>query len=259
MIFYFSGTGNSRHVAQRISQALDIPMYAMDTLLQQEHMHFELSPGERVGFVFPTHFWGVPSLVCRFLEQLQLTCATRPVTTSYFFVVTTYGTSIGGVLKQTRKILEQRGWKLNGQFSVRMVDVWTPMFDLTHTARNRRKTLQAEPVIGRVVEAIGQYGSGRSGLTALPMWIAGLSYRLYDGMRRTHHFRVMAERCIGCGRCAKHCPTQTIVLNEEGYPVWEKEQCTLCLRCLHSCPAFAIQYGKHTERHGQFLYPLSLE
>ena len=54
--------------------------------------------------------------------------------------------------------------------------------------------------------------------------------------------------------CARHCPEHAIVCNE-GYPVWIKEKCTLCLKCLHHCPQFAIQYGKHTLKHGQFVYP----
>lgn len=38
-------------------------------------------------------------------------------------------------------------------------------------------------------------------------------------------------------------------------PVWTKEERILCLGCLHRCPKFAIQYGKHTKEHGQYLNP----
>lgn len=255
MIFYFSGTGNSRHVAQRLGDALGTPVYAIDELLLRASFHFELTPDESVGFVLPTYFWGVPTIVCEFLQHLELSCATRPVASRYFYVVTTYGTSLGGVQTQMQQLLEARGWKLDGRFSVRMVDVWTPMFDLSDSKKNKRKSEQAEPVIAHLIEAVRLHSKGKKGWTTLPMWIAGLSYRLYDGMRETRHFKVLTERCIGCGKCEKGCPTRTIKLNEDRYPVWENRQCTLCLRCLHSCPAFAIQYGKHTERHGQFIYP----
>lgn len=256
MIFYFSGTGNSRHVARRIGAVLHSPVLAIDELLQKRQLQIELTPDESVGLVFPTYFWGVPAIVCDFLKQLELHCATRPVRSRYFYVVVTYGTSIGGVLRQTRKLLEARGWKLDGRFSVRMVDVWTPLFDLSDTARNMRKTLQAEPVIDRIIEAIRTRSAGGEGPTALPLWLAGLlSYRWYDRWRQTRNFRVLTERCIGCERCVRNCPTHSIALNDQRYPVWEQEQCTLCLRCLHSCPVFAIQYGHRTEKHGQFLYP----
>lgn len=38
-------------------------------------------------------------------------------------------------------------------------------------------------------------------------------------------------------------------------PIWIKEQCLQCLGCLHRCPVFAIQYGKKTIKHGQFVHP----
>ena len=38
-------------------------------------------------------------------------------------------------------------------------------------------------------------------------------------------------------------------------PIWIKEQCLQCLGCLHRCLVFAIQYGKKTIKHGQFVHP----
>ena len=29
----------------------------------------------------------------------------------------------------------------------------------------------------------------------------------------------------------------------------------MCLGCLHRCPEFAIQYGKNTKKHGQYMNP----
>ncbi len=29
----------------------------------------------------------------------------------------------------------------------------------------------------------------------------------------------------------------------------------MCLGCLHRCPKFAIQHGKDTARHGQYVHP----
>lgn len=42
---------------------------------------------------------------------------------------------------------------------------------------------------------------------------------------------------------------------QEKRPVWVKAKCALCLGCLHCCPKFAIQYGKRTQRHGQYTNP----
>ena len=33
----------------------------------------------------------------------------------------------------------------------------------------------------------------------------------------------------------------------------------MCLACLHHCPKFAIQYGKNTKKHGQYVHSLDLQ
>lgn len=82
-------------------------------------------------------------------------------------------------------------------------------------------------------------------------WFAQPIYN--NNKRRTAHFRA-EESCVGCGLCAKKCPVQAIEMRERK-PVWVKEKCALCLGCLHRCPKFAIQYGKNTQRHGQYKNP----
>ena len=48
------------------------------------------------------------------------------------------------------------------------------------------------------------------------------------------------EKCTGCGACAQHCPTESIVMkrDEEGflYPVADPERCAACGLCEEICP-----------------------
>ena len=65
MIFYFTGSGNSRYVAQRIAQAIG------DTVaFMPDHIPATVPDnGESVGFVMPGYFWGIPTVAQRFAQQ----------------------------------------------------------------------------------------------------------------------------------------------------------------------------------------------
>ena len=89
MIFYFSGTGNTRWAAIRLASAtqerlIDIAeeMRRIKTSGVDKTEPFILKEGERLGFVFPVHGWRVPRLVRDFLSQLVVTQPTEDLTSA---------------------------------------------------------------------------------------------------------------------------------------------------------------------------------
>lgn len=250
LVCYFSATGNSRHVARRLAAAFGGCCVAMDGCLQAGQTRLALARGASVGFVFPVYFWGLPTLVREFLRRVSFSVAP-----AWVYDVVTYGTTLGEVHRQFCAERSRRGWAAGGSFAVRMVDVWTPMFNLSDSARCLRRTRAAEPQIDRVVAAVAARRSGRRHWSELPHLLAALYYRTYEAQRRTARFHVLREQCVGCGLCARLCPVGAIALDRDGLPRWVKLRCVLCLRCLHHCPHHALHYGSHTLGHGQFLHP----
>ncbi|MEN3185959.1 MAG: DUF362 domain-containing protein [Atribacterota bacterium] len=49
------------------------------------------------------------------------------------------------------------------------------------------------------------------------------------------------EKCIGCQRCIRHCPTQALFLNERKKAGLKRELCIGCAECLLYCPTEAIE------------------
>ena len=56
--------------------------------------------------------------------------------------------------------------------------------------------------------------------------------------------RVDKELCIGCGACVSVCPTNSLVLNEDGKCEINNESCIQCLACITTCPVEAISEGE---------------
>lgn len=242
MILYFSATGNSHDVANRLAEALTTSAVSILDVQQDKLTDVR-------GVVCPTHAWGLPSVMEDFLSTHAVSKHEHGV-----FFVATYGTTPGQIAYWADKAL-QKGSSLSFDafFGVKMPDTWTPMFDLSDEQKVQANLgsvpTQVEDIIGKLRQGMrGNHMKGR-----LPA-VTRLAYRpYYDYMRKTGNFCV-EQTCIGCGLCARKCPVHAIQM-EDKRPVWTAERCAMCLSCLHHCPKFAIQYGNHTKAHGQYTNP----
>ena len=249
MIFYFSATGNSKYVAERLAEVTGGQiMHIADCISKKEYL-FSVPAHEAVGIVTPTYFLGLPSIVHDFLQKLELTAQAD----TYFYFAATYGTLSGANGTFTNQLLKAKGISLSARFSVKMPDTWTPIFDLSDKDRVAKQNRDVEPQIHFILGKLREQAKGDFMQDKVPVFAAKLYYGIYDSQRATSHFHV-EDTCAGCGLCAKKCPVQAIEL-KSGRPVWVKEKCVMCLGCLHRCPKFSIQYGEKTKNHGQYTNP----
>lgn len=244
MIYYFSATGNNKYVAERISKGTDIFVESI-----QAYDGKTIDNDDVVGIAAPTYFWGLPRIVTKFLESVEVTSA------SYIFYVTTYGTVPGKSYEFARKILEKRGIQLSALYSIKMPDVWTPIFDLSDKEKVRLQNQRAEKQLNEVCRLIDERAKGNFVKDRFVPKMIAKAYNSY-GLKeciKTSHLHVDSA-CIGCGLCEKKCPAQAIRM-VNGKPTWIKAECEMCLGCLHRCPKFAIQYDGKTQKHGQYRNP----
>lgn len=251
MIFYFSATGNSKYVALKIAENIKEAAISITDCVKSQKFTFEVKDKEKIGFVIPTYFWGLPSIAYEFLDKLELRMSDsyHP----YIYHVATFGTTTGQIGYMVNEFLKKRGLSLNGRFSVQMPDTWTPVFNLTNKEKINKINHNAEKQIAEMAEKIRSEFAGDFSHRKVPMFAVKLHYPMYESARETKHFMV-EDSCIGCRLCANKCPVEAIEM-QGGRPVWVKEKCTLCLGCLHHCPKFAIQYGNKTQKHGQYINP----
>ena len=72
MIFYFSGCGNSKHVAETLATQLNDTLVFIPEATRENRFNYPLTESERLGFVFPVYAWAPPKLVLDFIHRLQL-------------------------------------------------------------------------------------------------------------------------------------------------------------------------------------------
>lgn len=254
MIFYFSGTGNSRWVADTLGIALGEPIVSIAEELKTDKKEFvcPLREDEKVLFVYPVHSWGPAVSVARFISRLKLTgYGQQPV-----YSVSTCGDECGYTADIMQKALGKRGITLTASYSVIMPNnyILLPGFDVDSKEVEEQKLEEAPSAVTAIVEAIREgknvnlYKKG-----SLPGLKSYCVYPLFTNFVIGKNFFRVTDNCISCGLCERVCPTGTITLSD-GKPVWS-DTCVQCVACIHRCPVRAIEYGKISLKKGRYHHP----
>lgn len=235
MIFYFSGTGNSRWAAEKLAALTGDAVLDLATLKKIPDCTGEA----RIGLVFPVYAWGLPEPVAKFAPTLSAAGA-------FTFGVATCGSEAGLALKRLDAL-----FPLRSSYSLVMPNNYILGADLDDDATARRKIDAAEKELDVIAKEIlsgkAVYRVHEGAMAWLKSGLVNYGFNHYARSTRSFY---ATDACTGCGQCARDCPAGTIRL-EGGKPVWGA-RCYQCLRCLHSCPVQAIQYGKGTETKGRY-------
>ena len=257
MIFWFSGTGNSRWAARQLARlTADGRTLAMAQSLADGDCRFYLAKGEAVGFVFPTYSWGLPPVVSAFVRRLKLDGYTPDG--NHCYAVVTCGDDVGLTDRILRQQLSLAGVRLNAAYSLTMPNnyVCLPGFDTDPAALEAEKLDSAHSRIADIAKSIGLHlqvtDVTRGSMAWLKSRVANPLFGL--ALMSPRPFHAQPSRCTGCGKCARVCTLGNVTLSD-GHPQWGS-RCTMCLACYHYCPVHAVQYGRATLYKGQYHCPL---
>src|SRR5574344_1935072 len=152
MIFYFTGTGNSKWIAELLGKKLNERVVAINDLLRSDLINydFEVMPDERIGLVFPVYSWGSPAPIGLFLDRLNLKNATN------LFAVATCGGNAGFTNKILQKLLLKKGFTLTSCHTVEMPNCYIliPGFDVDSDEVANRKISLAPSRVDQIAEAV---------------------------------------------------------------------------------------------------------
>lgn len=258
MLFYFSATGNSRHVATRLAHFIGEQTTEITAALRG-NCRFELQENERIGFCFPVHGWRVPQIVVDFILRLNLDARRK-----YCYVVVTAGDDVGRTIQQTEKLLAVKGIKMESAFSLIMPESYVGLrfMHLDTPERAKEKIRAADKQIERIADIVldrrgGWYDIVEGRWPRTNSYVLGSIFKKW--LMSDKSFRVDATKCVGCGLCEQKCPVDNIRLDQEKHPEWlHNGRCLTCFACYHYCPQRAIDFGNQTRGVGQYHFDETL-
>ena len=286
MIFYFSGTGNTKWAASKLAAATREDLISIAPYMRADDSShnlaepFILKENERLGFVFPVHGWRVPKLVREFISKMKILrepsdasggnkakaddCLKNP---PFAYCVCTAGDSIGLTIENLNEVISQNPslqalgiTEVSSSYSLIMPEsyIGLPFMDVDPKEREIRKKENAAQELAVVCEEIFDRKEDISRLVKgpIPWFFTKVVGGFFENVLITDkRFHVEKDRCVKCGICANVCPVGDIKGGHGEYPVWlHHKDCLTCFTCYHHCPHHAIEFGNQTQKKGQYYF-----
>ncbi len=236
MILYFTGTGNSRHIAERLADLLGDEVININKRIKTND-NSTIETDERLIVVAPTYAWRMPLIVEEWLSKTSFSGAK-----SMWFVMDCGG-EIGNAPKYNRTVCEGKGLIYKGTFQIVMPENYVAMFDVPNETESRNIVSAADKSVDMAAATIANnddFPVPRNNAYDKIMSdiVNPIFYRFFVKAKQFD----ADSRCVGCGKCVELCPLNNITL-KDGKPNWGNN-CTHCMACICYCPTEAIEYGK---------------
>ena len=286
MIFYFSGTGNTKWAASKLAAATREDLISIAPYMRADDSShnlaepFILKENERLGFVFPVHGWRVPKLVREFISKMKILREPSDASAEnkakagdclknrpFAYCVCTAGDSIGLTIENLNEVISQSPslqalgiTEVSSSYSLIMPEsyIGLPFMDVDPKEREIRKKENAAQELAVVCEEIFDRKEGISRLVKgpIPWFFTKVVGGFFENVLITDkRFHVEKDRCVKCGICANVCPVGDIKGGHGEYPVWlHHKDCLTCFTCYHHCPHHAIEFGNQTQKKGQYYF-----
>ena len=243
VIFYFSGTGNSRYVAEKLAKMLKgeaVNLIGFDGEVE----------ADKIGFVTACYCNNIPDKAYELIEKLKIKRV------NYLFCVTTSQASDGYSALTIQKLLRAKGRQLNLAAHVGMLSTFVitvaPIVGKTEKYYTDKENAQ----ISAIAADVGSSVTRPVRCVAYPV-MKVMNKVSYFGLKNVLKItkKSVSDKCTGCSRCADICPCENIKI-VNGRAVFG-DNCTYCYGCAHVCPAGAVKYGmnniKGSKQYKRFL------
>ncbi len=247
MVIYFSGTGNSRHIAGLLKDGLGDEVVDSSVYIRKKE-GASLTSKKPFIFVFPAYASYMPRVLEKFIYDSKFDGCER-----FYFVVTCgAGASMYGMGRKLQKLCARIGKEFCGIERVVMPENYICLFFAPSPETAGDIVYKAEKKLPSIVDKIMKEEKlHKPALVSVATDVVNPVF--YKLLVTDRYFKADKDKCVSCGKCVEVCPLANVTL-ENGRPVWHGD-CTQCQACINRCPTQAIDFGFMTKGKRRYFLP----
>jgi len=267
-IFYFSGTGNTWWVSEKIKSIFiendhDITTYSIERkdINWNDLIPKILSGSDIIGVGFPVYGSKIPKIMKTWVKDNLCKYSKELSQKKRAFVYDTMAMFSGDPPLLMRKILKKSGFVVKQAINIRTLSNLPQMKSIMTWDKDKQEEIfrKAEKKIQKFVHHIiidKKWVMRRDPFTRAIAGIQRLGMRFEDRIL-SRLFVFDPELCNLCGICVKFCPVDNLKIEEtDAKPkISYGSNCEFCMRCFNSCPQdaiFVMKRTRDTEKYRRF-------
>lgn len=242
-IYFFSGTGNSRHIAHQLSTLLGNTVL---TDVSKETNKTVIPNAKRVGIVFPVYASGVPRIVTDFIKKMKFDGSEE------IFVVSNYAGDEGVSLQEIQNRIQKRNGIVKYGFSIKQPSNYIIRDEAQSLEIQRSILKEADDRISEIAHKIAnqQFEPVTKTPNIKKSAVHFMAMKVFPKWDKNFW---VDNNCNHCEVCKKICPRGNISIT--GDQIKWKGNCEVCLACLHWCPQKSIQFKDKTLNKERYTNP----
>lgn len=245
VMFYFSGTGNSKYIAESFCRIMDAECRSIEEAADADTL---MEANDTVAFCYPIYGSCVPRLMREFVtahaqrlrdKRLVIFC------TQLLFSGDGARALTDLMPGSAARVIYAEHFKMPNN----VCNFW--MLSVKNGAQNARKLRAAEERMRKACNNIRSDVVKKRGFHWLSK-LLGMSQNLFwPKMEEACRSSVRVDSdCIRCGICVQRCPAKNLSLGENG--IEQHGDCFTCYRCVNICPKQAITVMMHAKPKVQY-------
>jgi ferredoxin/flavodoxin len=244
ILFYFSGTGNTKWAADRIKERFEFYGSTLELSNIELNEENNINNYEYLVIGMPIHAESAPRIVSDFVKQLP-----KVENDMKCIVYSTQRSKRGSAVDYIEKLLKVNGYKVIVKACIQMPNNYHFISKKEQTEEDIKELMSkaGSDIKQLVIDFINEDKTKVSSLGIRQIVDRMANNIFYKSLHTMSKSMTSGDECNKCGLCLRNCPVGNITF-ENGHALFHSK-CIMCLRCIYICPVNSIKYnGRKTNQ-----------